>query len=519
MTPLKARLELTFMTLLFLLAGMWQHVCAEENADSAAHRFPLKIKVEFTGGGATGDWAPYLMGSNSGGRHAMAGTAVAAGLAWKDWDRSKRFSWTAGFEGAVGYQASADYALYNNETAEWTSRTWHPSVGTIRQLWAGVKFRGVMLWAGMRDHVSPIVDDALSSGDMTLSNNARAIPQIEAGFIDYQKIPFTNGWVEINGSISYGKFTDNGSLKNRYNYWNDHITLGQLFTYKHVHFRTRQDRPFSVTIGVQSAGEFGGTTYRYSYGSMFRADKQPSNLRAFWEMFIPSLGHSDGFVEGNQVGTWDFKARYQLKSGIELEGYFQWFWEDGSSMARRNLTDGLWGASVSFPGRHPVLKKVMAEYIDMRDQSGPIHWAPNDAPGTSIGTEATGGDNYYNSSSFNAWANYGLALGSSFPKAPLYNSDGYIQFKHNRTRGFQLAATGYVTPQVDWTMKLSYGVAWGGGRIPRATALKNTSMMLTAGWDASQLLAGLALRGTLAFDAGSLRGNNFGALVSASFSY
>ena len=473
--------------------------------------------VDFSGGGSSGEWAPYLLGSNSGGRHAMNGEAAISGLITKSFNLEKRFSWTAGAEMAAGYQGDAEYDRFYPNRQEWGVVSWHPSYAMVYQLWAGVKFRGVMLWAGMKDHQSFIVDDGLSSGDIVFSNNARAIPQIEAGFVDYQNIPFTKGWMQINGSISYGKYSDSSALKHRYNYWNDHITLGQLFTYKHVHFRTRPDVPFAVTIGVQAAGEFGGTTYWYANGNEFRVYKNDENLRAFWEMFIPKSRYRDGFVEGNHVGSWDFKARYRLRSGIELEGYFQWLWEDGSSMGRRNMTDGLWGLTVTFPGKKNPIEKIVAEYIDMRDQSGPLHWAPTDAPGTTIGTEATGGDNYYNSSGFNAWANYGLSLGNSFPKAPLYNSDGFPQFKHTRTHGFQLAATGYITGSLSWKAKFSYGAAWGNGRIPYPRTLKNTSALLSARWDASTLLKGLDFSGILAFDAGSLRGNNFGALFSATY--
>lgn len=469
-----------------------------------------------TGGASSGKWAPYLIGSNSGGRHAMKNTAMASGLIFRDYDLSKRFSWTAGAEAAAGYQAAATYDYYDSE--KWSTRKWHPARAMVYQLWAGIKFRGVMLWAGARDHVSPLVDDFLSSGDMVLSNNARAIPQLMAGFVDYQNIPFTQGWVQIAGSISYGKYTDSDALKQRYNYWNEHIVLGELFTYKRIHFRTRTDRPLSVIAGVQCAGEFGGTYYRYSKGKLIKKHKNGQDLRSFWEMFIPTPRYSDGFVEGNHVGSWDFKARYRLKNGIDLEGYFQWLWEDGSSMGRRNMTDGLWGVGVVIPGEKPGLKKIIAEYIDMRDQSGPIHWAPTDSPGTTIDSEATGGDNYYNNTGFNAWANYGLGLGSPFPKAPLYNSNGFPQFEHNRTRGLHIAATGYISSTVGWLAKFSHAVAWGPGRAPSADALKNTSALVSCTWDAQTIASGLSCGLSLAFDAGKLRGNNFGALLHITYS-
>lgn len=513
---MKAKKSISALVLAAALCGSAAAAETSEKTDTAVIA-PVRWEVGFTGAGATGDWAPYLLGSNSGGRHAMKGTAQVSGLVSKDFNLSQRFSWTAGAELAAGYQSAADYDFYDLAREQWTVRTWHPSRATVYQLWGGIKFRGVMLWAGMRDHVSPLVDDALSAGDMVLSNNARAIPVVEAGFVDFQDIPFTKGWAQIDGAISYGKFTDSNSVKERYNYWNDHIALGQLFTYKRIHFRSRPDVRFTVTIGMQVGGEFGGTTYRYNQGTLARVDKNDENLRAFWEMFFPKSRYRDGFMEGNHVGSWDFKARYRFDSGVNLEGYFQWFWEDGSGMAKRNMSDGLWGVALSFEGEKRPLAKIIAEYIDMRDQSGPIHWAPTDNPGTSIGTEATGGDNYYNSSSFNAWANYGLALGSSFPKAPLYNSDGFPQFEHNRTRGFQIAGTGFVASEVEWKAKFSYGVAWGMGRIPFARALKNTSMLVTAQWDARRILPGLRAGLSVAFDAGSLRGNNFGALVRVSY--
>ena len=476
-------------------------------------------RVEAYGGGSTGDWAPYLIGSNSGGRHAMKSSAVAEGSVWRDFDLAKRFSWTAGIDLAAGFHASATYDLFNEAEQQWTTQRWHPSNATIYQLWAGLKFRGVMLWGGMKDRNSPVVDDALSSGDLLLSNNARAIPVVEIGFVDFQNIPFTKGWVQINGSIAYGKYTDSKALENRYNRWIEHITLSQLFTYKRIHFRSRPDRPLSVTVGVQAGGEFGGTTYFYDRGKLTGKVKNSQDLRSFWEMFIPTLRHADGFVEGNQLGTWDFKARYRTQSGFEVEGYFQWLWEDGSGMAKRNQSDGLWGLSFKLPGENKVLKKIIAEYIDFRDQSGPMHWAPGDFPGASITTEATGGDNYYNNSSFNAWSNYGLCIGSSFPKAPLYNSDGFPQFQHNRTHGFQIAATGNIVPTVDWTAKLSYAAAWGMGRIPQLETLKNTSMAVNACWKPINTnLEGFSASVTVAFDAGSLRGNNFGALLNLAYS-
>lgn len=477
----------------------------------------LRWSGRIVGGGSTGDFAPYLIGANSGGRHVMKSIFGVEAEAVKEVNHERRFSWGAGIDVSAARQSDASYMFYDEGVM--TDRPWHPARVRIQQLWGILKWRSVFLKAGMSDHRSPIVDDRLSSGDFTLSNNARGVPGLEIGLTGFRDIPLTHNWVQINAAITYGKYTDNGSMKDRFNYYDGHIVLGQLYTYKRIHFRTRTDRPLSVTIGVQAAGAFGGTTYFYSRGKETLVQKNPSGLKAAWQMLFPVRGdNSDGYYEGNHLGTWDFKASYGLKNGVSLEGYFQWLWEDGSSMGRRNMTDGLWGAGVTLPGKNPVLKKVIAEYIDFRDQSGALHWSPNDAPGTDITTEATGGDNYYNNSTFNSWANYGMGQGSSFPVSPIYNADGSLKFRRNRTRGFHIAATGFVVPTLEWTVKFSHGVAWGDGRRPDPRALKNTSAAVGAVWDASWLARGLSVSGIVAFDAGKLRGDSFGTLVSVAYS-
>ncbi len=52
----------------------------------------------------------------------------------------------------------------------------------IQQLYGEIKYRGVFVEAGMKEHDSPILPQSLTSGDLVESGNARPIPQIRAGF-------------------------------------------------------------------------------------------------------------------------------------------------------------------------------------------------------------------------------------------------------------------------------------------------------------------------------------------------
>lgn len=479
----------------------------------------LEYSATAIGAGASGDFAPYLFTSGTHGKTPMADAALLDIEVHKDFNLRRRFSWEAGAEVLAGSSGKAGYMQFNAAADVWTINDQGPAMAWLQQLYASVKWRGVMLSAGMKERESVIVDNTLSSGDLINGSSARPIPQVRAGFVDFQDIPLTRGWVQVEGCLAYGKMTDSDYLRNHYNYWNGHIATDVLYTYKRIYFRTRTDRALSVTIGMQSAGTFGGTSTWYQRGVETRTQKNRQNLRAFWDMLFPTRGNGDGYMEGSSLGSWDFKARYRLKDSHEIAGYFQWLWEDGSSMARRNKWDGLWGVEYRrSDGRAHVLEAAVAEYIDFRDQSGPLHWAPGDYPGTDITTEATGGDDYYNNTTLNAYANYGLPLGTPFIAGPLYNTNGRIQFLHTRSRGFHIAARGHVVPAVTWRAAVSHAVAWGSGREFINDPLHNTSALVGAGWDAAALLPGLSATAAFSFDTGSLRGDTFGAQITVTYS-
>lgn len=488
------------------------------NCKSAETADTLRLRAEVLAGGATGNFNPYLASSYNHGRTPMAGTALLDVGAFKTMNLERRFGWEAGVEMLTGYSAKTDYLRYNSESKSWTYNRQGPSAAWLQQAYGSVKYRGVFLTAGLKEYGSLLVDNALSSGDLVQSTAARPIAQVRVGFVDFQDIPFTKGWVQIEGCISYGKMTDNDYLRDHYNYYNYHLATGLYYTYKRAYFRTNPDKPLTVTVGVQSAGTFGGKTVWYNNGVEGKTVDNPEDLKAFWNMFIPSLRNGDGYVEGSHLGSWDFRASYTVGGKHRLSGYFQWLWEDGSSMGKRNKWDGLWGIQYSRAdcGKH-LLQSALAEYIDFRDQSGPMHWAPGDNAGTDITTEATGGDDYYNNTSFNGYSNYGMSLGTPFVVSPLYNRDGFPQYLHSRTRGFQLSATGWLTPELNWTAMLSHAVAWGTGRIHQNEALKNTSMLVRCGYDASSITPGLEAGLTLAFDAGKLRGDTFGAMLNVRY--
>lgn len=485
-------------------------------ASAAGHGITVDYEVSLHGAAASGDFAPYMIGSWKNGLMNGRNGAMLDVAAFKHFDLSSRFSWEAGIELAADALTTSDYERYRPADATWGVTRYRPSAFTLQQAYASVKYRQVYLSVGQKNPESYFVSPVVSSGDLTRSNNSRGLPGVEAGFLDFVNIPFTNGWVQIDGSISYNKFTDNDFRRTQPNEYNDLVATGLLYTYKRCHFRTKPSQPFSVTAGMQVGGLFGGKTRWYDRGHLTREEKHGAGLRDFIDMFVPMEGNGDAYYKGASLGTIDIKLRYRLRSGAEITAYMQNPWEDGSGIGKLNGWDGLWGIAWHSPKRG-IITDAAVEWLDFTNESGPIPWEPGDYPGTTITPGTSGGDNYYNNDMYGAYANYGMAIATPFLVAPVYNLDGTPCFAHNMARGVHAAVAGAIGNDVDWRLMYSYQQAWGMGRLPAAHSLINNSAMAEATWRADRLLDGLSLKAQAAFDAGTLRGNKFGVCLSVRY--
>ena len=138
----------------------------------------------------------------------------------------------------TGWSSGNSYARYD-ATSGWGSNDTHPPRIWLQQLYGEVKYRGVFLTVGLKEHDSALLNHRLSSGDMVESGNTRPTPEVRVGFIDFQDIPLTNGWVQIQGEIGYGRMTDGDWWLDRYNRYNYHVNTGEWYNYKRCYFRTK----------------------------------------------------------------------------------------------------------------------------------------------------------------------------------------------------------------------------------------------------------------------------------------
>lgn len=477
---------------------------------------PFTYHASIAGQVSTNSLAPYMLGSWNEGRYVEGnGFWQEAGIE-KALDLSKRFNWSVGIDYITGAAQKTEYARWNDTDEKWTNHSAHLPYFRLQQLFGQLKYRQVFLTLGLKYNHSKIVDDELSSGDLTRSNNAAPIPGVAGGFLDFQDIPFTKGWVQIDGEIMYGKMTDSGFKKSEFNYYSGIEAINLWYNYKRCYFRTNPNKNFHVTVGMQAASFDGGATFTYNEGKLIKSEIRGFNLEDVFQMFFPRPG-GESYYAGSHLGSWDLKAVYKFRDDSKLSAYFEWPWEDGSGIGKMNGFDGLWGIKYDF-ARKGIVTKALVEYLDFTNQSGPIHFDPEDSPGAPVVGYAQGADDYYNNDFYGAYSNYGMSIGTPFLVSPIYNRNGVLRYLHTRGRGFHLALAGDPCDWLHYRAMIGYEKAGGAGRLPSYKRLDSTSVMLEANVVPIKRIPGLQLNFRLAFDAGQLRDNNWGTRLKLSYS-
>lgn len=494
-------------TMLLILAGS----VASMQAD-----VPVEYSVSVTAQASSNSLAPYMLGSWNQGRYAEGNGIWQEASVAKRLDMSKRFDWSVAAAYLAGIGSRTDYARWNEDDHTWSDNPVGRNAFRITTLYGELKYRACFLTIGMKSYSSGIVDDELSSGDLVRSNNASPVPGIGVGFLDFVDIPFTKGWVQINGELMYGKMMDSKFKEREFNHYSGLEALNILYNYKRCYFRTNPDKNFHVTIGMQASAFFGGSAYEYKLGKIVASDERGFHVKDLLQAFFPREG-GEAYYEGSHLGSWDLKATYRFKDGSRLNAYFEWPWEDGSGIGRMNGWDGLWGLQYDF-ARGGAVTKVVMEYLDFTNQGGPIHYAPDDHPNSSMTGQASGSDDYYNNGFYGAYTNYGMSIGSPFLVSPLYNRDGMLSYLHNRARGFHVAVEGRPTERMCYKVMAGYAVAGGSGWFPAYRKSHSASALVE--WRMSPLrrMPGLELGVKMAFDKGDLRGDNFGAQLQMCYS-
>ena len=192
-----------------------------------------QMSVEYEGtmtlNAGNSEFAPYYIASNRGGTLTQQYSTLLSGKLTLATDTTRRFAYGFGAEFWGGYASAVAYDHYDTDHSQWGSRDLSPARFWVQQLYAEAKYRSMLLTVGQKQHQSIVVNDRLGSGDLTWSGNSRPEPGVSMGFVNFQPVPFTQGWVQIAGQIGYYASTGGKWLKSHFSRYSSFITTSQLF--------------------------------------------------------------------------------------------------------------------------------------------------------------------------------------------------------------------------------------------------------------------------------------------------
>lgn len=443
---------------------------------------------------ADGDYAPFWMTNNQHG--------IGSNQTNNQYLRLNTFGYkylqTSGNK--LGISGGVDILASNNLSSDFY----------IQQLYGELAYKATTFTVGMKERYSLFKNRELSSGGLTLSSNARPIPQIEFAIPKFVSIPGTNGKFQIMGGLSYGWFLDD-------NFKHHHADDGNyaddvLYHRKYGFLKYRPNKTWSFIGGLEMDTQWGG--HFYKKGEYW--GKSNAKLKDILKVLVPMSGGSDSNITdkvniiGNVYGSIHFIGNYRNEN-LEIKAYHEHFFEDHSGLFLKNMPDGLYGLEVHF-NKIPWISDILIEYLHTKDQSGPFLWDKNEE----IPIQVSGGDNYYNQVDYVSLTNYGYVIGNPLFTSPIYNNGSSLTVYNTRLSSFHFGLAGNISRNVRYRTLLTYSRSWGTPLIPSVNIRDQFSSMLETTYSNNSKLKGWFFSGAVAYDKSEMIGDNIGLQLKLS---
>ena len=386
----------------------------------------------------------------------------------------------------------------------------------LQQCFANLSWKNFFLEAGSRELPPVLRNERLSVGHFAKGINAKPVPQVHIGTNDFWTVPYTKGWLQIHFDGGYGKLMDNNYREEAFMknpQVNPRYSNGAFYHQKHLYLRSNSEKRFYVTAGIEHVAFFGGTSWYWTADGLVSKSK-PANLKAFAQVILP-LGDSnyyendamEDWVYGNHLGSMTVQLSWNIDKHHLLQVYLDNPFEDGSGIRKSNGIDGLWGIEYAnkASGRQ-LVRGAVVEYFHSTNQSGPLHWDPDDYPEpirSQVTDMTTGNDNYYNHMFYGSYDHFGMTFGTALITSPIYNKNGSNSFDDNRVKAWHVAVNGEITDRLSYLVKGSYREGWGTYSFPVPTRNHSFDAMLQGIYQ----LGPWQFSGAYAFDKGNIYGD------------
>lgn len=443
---------------------------------SKAQKDSIKYEVGIAGLEATGKSSPFWIQHNQFGKYSTENKSANFSAAiFKDYGASTRL-----FD--YGFKANV---LLRTADSEKTEVYFH-------EAYVKARFSVLDLVVGAREEILGDQDSTLSSGGLLFSTNARPMPKITAGILYFTGVPFTKGYVQFKGAISHGWFDKNA------------FEQGSYLHHKYIYLRFGGKLPVHLQYGLNHVATWGG--------NIPGLGKQPTSLNDYKAIFLGKSGGSDAAggeqinALGNHILSQSLKVEAKV-SDFEVNAYWQDISEDAPLRfiwITKNIPDGLWGISIKNT-TIPVVKKVLYEYVNTTDQSGPYH----DKDGIIYG----GADGYFTNYIYHSgWTYQSSIIGTPLISNPTFNSKGELISLNNRVQAHHFGIEGEINA-FRYRILTTYSKNYGSYPNPYAEMKDNTSMLVEVNRKFAEL-ANIEVGLSIAADGGKLYGNTWGCMLS-----
>ncbi|MDX8339278.1 hypothetical protein SLH46_08810 [Draconibacterium sp. IB214405] len=368
------------------------------------------------------------------------------------------------------------------------------------QLFGGLSWKFLQMQIGAFPEEEVYAGLSISNGNMAASRNARPHPRIRMGFNRF--VPVFVDWFSINGFYEEGLLNDDRYVEDT------HLHRKALY------LRLGKPETIEITGGLEHFVMWGGT--HPTYGEL-------QGWGSYFDYVTGSAGDENALmtdqenVIGNGYGVYQGQLKKEWEK-VHTTLYVSHPFDDRSGMQLDNYVDNLWGLHFAFQQEQPLIKNIVLEFFNTKNQSGTYHLVP-DENGV---LQGHGLDNYFNHGIYRSGATYQQMAMVSPVFAPLIVEDGISKgFESTRFIGFHIGADGYFSSEWRWkgfmTYSNNYGQHDGQGGSTYDPSRKQGSVMGEISWLPNRKK--YQVRASLAADHGSLYDNGvsttrLGAMLS-----
>jgi hypothetical protein len=483
--------------LLVAVCLLWQTKESVCQAQKTTHKDSTTYGVEMLTSFATGDYTPFWIASNR-----YGAVPLQEGGGYLRADATHRHRWNDNFYCSAGMDMLLSAPRHTN--------------AYLQQLYAEAGYKFLRMSIGSKEQYISLWDKNLSSGDMIESANARPVPEVNISIPHFILIPYTKGFLQLKADFGIGRSLDTDYLDATLRPTENGYVQNLLWHHKSVFFKiadTQGQSPFFAVLGIRHISQWGGASTVEKYG------KQPDSFLDFIRVFAGQSGGADASLSDQINVLGSHHVAYDIQLGFrqtewEVQAYHQHLAYDKSGMELKNGIDGLWGIRLDIP-RFPILQKIVVEYINTRDQSGPFHYITFDHeahPGMGGGR-----DDYYNNEIYTSGFSYfNRSTGSPLLPSPEYNTTGEAGFLNNRILDWHIGLEGAFSPQLSYRALGTLMNGWGTTYRPFLHKKEGCSFLIEMRYSPAGL-SGWTVSGAVAGDTGDMLGKEtLGAFMSIS---